>query len=96
MFLPKPSQLRKACGGRIRKGLRRFYLVKVHFQAGKVQGFSLLDGYPDGGIVAMGLFFRLGRLRQDAAWEKQLPAQSRECVVKSGSVLPDYLVELNS
>jgi hypothetical protein len=68
----------------------------VHFQAGKVQRLSLLEGYSDGGIVAMGLFFRLGCLRQDAAWEKQLPAQSREGFVKSGSVLPDYLVKLNS
>ena len=74
MFPPKSSQLCKAGSGRIRKGLRRFYLVKVHFQAGKVQGLSLLKGYSDGGIIAMGLFFRLGCLRQDAAWEKQLPA----------------------
>jgi hypothetical protein len=61
-----------------------------------MQGFSLLQGYSDGGIVAMGLFFRLGCLRQDAAWEKQLPAQGRKGFIKSGSVLPDYLVELNS
>jgi hypothetical protein len=75
VFLPEPPEFRDAGCGRVRKSLRRLHLVKMHLQAGKVQGFPLIDGYPDGGIVKMGIFFCLGCLRQDAAWEKKLPAQ---------------------